>query len=159
MFLTKPPAFQPLGPLLREAREARGLTLEEASSSAGLQAAEVSALEEGQPLEAGVARLQAVSYARSLSLDVVALRDSLPAQPPLVSTKQTYLSNMSRPLRPRFRFSMELLAPLAPLGRAAVYLFLIATFFSTWEMMRQLSRVRSIPWITSNNQLTTFPVR
>lgn len=159
MFLTKPSTFRPLGPLLREAREDRGLALDEASRAAGLHAAEVSALEEDRPLDAGIARLQAVTYARSLGLDLVALRDSLPALPPLVSGKQTYISSTSRPLRPRFSFSMELLSPLAPLGKAAVYLLLFATFLSTWGMMRQLSRVRSIPWITSNNQLTAFPVR
>jgi len=159
MFLTKLPASRPLGPLLREAREERGLSVAEASRAAGLQAAKVCALEEDRPLDAGIARLQAVAYARSLGLDLIAIRESLPALPALVSRKQTYLSNISRPLRPRLRFSMELLAPLAPLGRAAVYALLIATFFSTWGMMRQLSRVRSIPWITSNNPLSAFPVR
>jgi transcriptional regulator with XRE-family HTH domain len=159
MFLTKSPVCRPIGPLLSAAREDRGLSLAEASQRAGLHPAEASALEEDRPLDAGIARLQAVSYARSLGLELVAIKDSLPALPTLVSRKQTYISNIARPLRPRFRLSMELLAPLAPLGRAAVYALLIATLFSTWGMMKQLSRVRSIPWITSNNQLSTFPVR
>ena len=159
MFLTKPPVCHPLGSLLREAREERGLSVADASRTAGLQAAEVRALEEDRPLDAGIARLQAVTYARLLGLDLIAIRESLPALPPLLSGKQAYLCKISRPLRPRIRFSMELLAPLAPLGRAAVYLLLIATFLSSWGMMRQLSRVRSIPWITSNNQLPSFPIR
>jgi transcriptional regulator with XRE-family HTH domain len=159
MFLTKPPVCRPIGPLLSAARDDRGLSLAEASQRAGLHPAEASALEEDRPLDPGIARIQAVSYARSLGLDLAAIKHSLPALPALVSRKQTYISNISRPLRPRFHLSMELFAPLAPLGRAAFYALLIATFFSTWGMMKQLSRVRSIPWITSNNQLSAFPVR
>lgn len=159
MFLTKSPVQPPLGLLLREAREKRGLALTEASRAAGLLVSNASALEEDRPLSDRIARIQAVTYARSLGLDLIAIRESLPPLSPLVSAKQTYLSNISRPLRPRFRISLELLAPLAPLGKAAVYLLLIATFLSSWGMMRQLSRVRSIPWITSNNHLSAFPVR
>jgi len=159
MFLTKSPVHPPLGPLLREARESRGLGLAEASRAAGLQVANASALEEDRPLSDRMTRLQAVTYARSLGIDLISIRASLPPLTPLVSPRQTYLSNMSRPLRPRIRISLELLAPLAPLGKASVYLLLIATFLSSWGMMRQLSRVRSIPWITSNNHLPAFPVR
>jgi hypothetical protein len=40
-----------------------------------------------------------------------------------------------------------------------VILLLLATFFTTWGMMRQLSRVRSIPWITSSTRPVSFGER
>ena len=45
---------------------------------------------------------------------------------------------------------------VAPLGKVVVILLLLATFFTTWGMMRQLSRVRSIPWITSSTRPVSF---
>ncbi len=147
---------KPLGPLLRGARESRGLTIEEAARSARLSESEIKLMESDRFEELPSGRLQAVTYARSLGLDPLAIRDSLPPMPALVPKGRRYIANYSRPLKPPFRLNLELLAPLAPLGRAAVYLLLAATFFSTWGMMRQLSRVRSIPWVTSNSTLSSF---
>jgi hypothetical protein len=104
-------------------------------------------------------RLHAVTCARVVGLDPLVIRESLPPMPALMPKGRQYIANYSRPLRPPFRFNLELLAPLAPLGRASVYILLVATFLSTWGMMRQLSRVRSIPWVTSNSGLSSFQPR
>ena len=159
MFFQKAPAYKPLGPLLREAREALGLSLDGASLAAGVVADEIRSLEADQPLESPFARLTAVAYARSLGIDPLEIRESLPPMPELLPRKSGYISNMARPTRPRWRLSVDILVPLAPLGRAVLYLLITATLLSTWGMMRQLSRVRSIPWITSNNHFSSFQVR
>ena len=116
-------------------------------------------MEDGGSMNPDVARIHAVTYARSLGLDPLNIKDALPPMPDLAPKNCQYLSNYSRPLKPPFRLSLELLAPLAPLGRVAVYLLLLTTLLSTWGMMRQLSRVRSIPWITSNASLSSFSNR
>ena len=121
-----------------------------------LSEAEIARMEESETMRSGISRIHAVTYARTLGLDPFDIKDSLPPMPELAPKNTQYLSNYSRPLKPPFRLSLELLAPLAPLGRAAVYLLLITTLLSTWGMMRQLSRVRSIPWITSSSRLPSF---
>jgi hypothetical protein len=135
-----------------------GLSRAEAARVARLSEKEVELLEE-ESLNPVVSRIHAVTYARALGLDLVDIKDALPLMPDLVPKNCQYLSNYSRPLKPPFRLSLELLAPLAPLGRAVVYVLLLTTFLSTWGMMRQLSRVRSIPWITSNSSLSSFSNR
>ena len=156
MFFNATAPQKPLGPLLREAREGLGWSLVEASGMSRLSEAEITRMEESETMRSGITRIHAVTYARTLGLDPLDIKDSLPPMPELAPKDTQYLSNYSRPLKPPFRLSLELLAPLAPLGRAAVYLLLITTLLSTWGMMRQLSRVRSIPWITSSSRLPSF---
>ena len=155
MFFHPTSSARPLGPLLRGARDGLGMSLEEASRAARLSESEIELMEEGSA-NPSISRIHAVTYARALGLDPLEIKDALPLMPDLVPKNCHYLSNYSRPLKPPFRLSLELLAPLAPLGRAVVYLLLLTTLLSTWGMMRQLSRVRSIPWITSNASLSTF---
>ena len=145
--------------MLREAREGQGLCLGKASRMSMLSLQEIELMEDGGSMNPDVARIHAVTYARSLGLDPLNIKDALPPMPDLAPKNCQYLSNYSRPLKPPFRLSLELLAPLAPLGRVAVYLLLLTTLLSTWGMMRQLSRVRSIPWITSNASLSSFSNR
>jgi transcriptional regulator with XRE-family HTH domain len=159
MFFQTTPSQPPLGalgPLLREARDRLGWSPAEAALAARLSQEEIISMEEGQSLSPDMARIHAVTYARALGLDPLDLKDDLPPMPELAPKNRQYLSNYSRPLQPPFRFNLELLAPLAPIGRASVYLLLLATLLSTWGMMRQLSRVRSIPWITSTSRLPSF---
>ena len=157
--------FQPtivpkaLGPLLREAREVRGLSIAEAARAARLPESEIELMESEHAGDLRPDRLHAVTYARILGFDPLAIRDSLPPMPALVPKGRQYLANYSRQLKPPLRLNLELLTPLAPLGRAAVYFLLAATFLSTWGVMRQLSRIRSIPWVTSNNTLPSFQSR
>ena len=156
MFFHATAPQRPLGPLLRESREALGWSLVEASGMSRLSEAEIARMEESETMRSGISRIHAVTYARTLGLDPLDIKDSLPPMPELAPKDTQYLSNYSRPLKPPFRLSLELFAPLAPLGRVAVYLLLITTLLSTWGMMRQLSRVRSIPWITSSSRLPSF---
>jgi cytoskeletal protein RodZ len=154
--------FQPtivpkaLGQLLREAREVRGLSIAEAARAARLPESEIELMESEHAGDLRPDRLHAVTYARILGFDPLAIRDSLPPMPALVPKGRQYLANYSRQLKPPFRLNLELLAPL---GRAAVYFLLAATFLSTWGVMRQLSRIRSIPWVTSNSTLPSFQSR
>jgi hypothetical protein len=135
------------------------MSLGEASQLARLSEQELERMEDGGSLNPDVARIHAVTYARALGLDPLSIRDSLPSMPELAPKNCQYLSNYARPLKPPFEWSLELLAPLAPLGRTAVYILLFTTLLSTWGLMRQLSRVRSIPWITSNASLSSFSIR
>lgn len=161
-FFQKPLVPEPLGALLVQARQTRNLTSSEASRLSGIPLKEVLALEEDRITGAGTARLHAVSYARALGIDPMEIRDSLPKTPELLPSGSLYLSNMNRsgsgaPFR---QFRRGLMMPfLAPLGRAAVWLLLTATLLSTWGMMRQLSRVRSIPWISCNSRPSSFSDR
>ena len=156
MFFNSKAPQKPLGPLLREAREALGWSIVQASGISRLSEAEITRMEEGGGMRSGISRIHAVTYARTLGLDPLDIKDSLPPMPEIAPKDTQYLSNYSRPLKPPFRLSFELLEPLAPIGRAVVYLLLITTLLSTWGTMRQLSRVRSIPWITSSNRLPSF---
>ena len=118
------------------------------------------ALEQDRPLDPSSARLHAVTYARALGLDPLEIRDSLPSVPDLVSRECRYLSRIAAPAKSRWRSPLESLnRVLAPLGRAALYLLLTATLLSTWGTMRQLSRIRSIPWITTNSHPSSFSNR
>jgi cytoskeletal protein RodZ len=136
-----------------------GLTVDQAASAAKLPLGDVLAMEEGRDPGHAFARIHAASYARLLGLDPVLLRKDLPDSPDLIPSSSDYLRNVTRPSRASVSFSLHLLAPLAPLGRACVYLLMVATLMSTWGLMRQLSRVRSIPWITSTSSLSSFQVR
>ena len=150
----------PLGPLLAKARKRLGFSLPQAAQAAGIPFSEAEALEEERPLDPLTARLHTVSYARALGIDPLEIRDSLPAMPQLVRGGRQYLSMMGRPRESRWRSPLEELHRiLAPLGRAALYMLLAVTLLSTWALMRQLSRVRSIPWITSNSAPSSFSPR
>jgi hypothetical protein len=151
---------EPLGPLLAAARRRSRLSLEDASRAAGIPGEEAQALEQDAFLDPAVARLHAVSYARAVGIDPVTIRDSLPPGPELMRGRGGYLAALGRPLFSRWRAPGTLLAPvLAPLGRVAVLLLLGATLLSTWEIMRQLSRIRSIPWVTANSHPVPFSTR
>jgi len=150
----------PLGSILAKARKHKGLSLPAAAKSAGISVPVAEALERDFPLDPSTARLHAVTYARSLGLDPSEIRDSLPALRELVTGGQRYLSRMARPAESRWRSPMgELYRILAPMGRAALYLLMVATLLISWGIGRQLSRIRSIPWITSNSQPSSFTPR
>jgi hypothetical protein len=150
----------PLGPILAKARKLSGLPLGKAALAAGISPSVAEALEQDRPLDPSSARLHAVTYARVLGLDPLEIRDSLPSVPDLVSRECRYLSRIAAPAESRWRSPLESLnRVLAPLGRAALYLLLTATLLSTWGMMRQLSRIRSIPWITTNSHPSSFSTR
>lgn len=153
----------PLGPMLTRARQRARLSITESARRAGITPGEAEAFEADRILIPGTARLHALSYARALGLDPAEVRDSLPPAPGIGSEERGYLSRMGRPDATRKPFSADLLRmvlePLAPLGRATVYLLLITTILGAWGAMRQLSRVRSIPWVTSNSRPASFSDR
>jgi cytoskeletal protein RodZ len=150
----------PLGATLAQARKRSRLPLAHAARIAGISEEEAEALEEDRPLDKATARLHAVSYARALGIDPRTIRDSLPPMPDLVVGSEQYLSKIGGSKQSRWRSPLEELHRiLAPLGRAVLYLLLVITLLSTWGMMKQLSRVRSIPWITSNAQPSSFSPR
>jgi cytoskeletal protein RodZ len=151
----------PLGPILVRERKSKRLSLTDAARIAGISPDEAAALEEDRAINMALARLHAVSYARALGIDTMTIRESLPPKPgPLVGDGQKYLSRMGLPKESRWRSPLEELHRiLAPLGRGVLYLLFVVTLLSTWGMMRQLSRVRSIPWITSNSQPAAFSPR
>ena len=135
----------PLGPLLREAREARKESLEEASLVARLSVAEIEALVNAQPLAPTRARIQAVSYLRSLGLNPSAFHESLPPVPELLSRSHRVVSRGDNPF---LQGCESLLAMLAPMGKLALTLLFLVALLGSWGMVRQLSRVRSLPWVT-----------
>ncbi len=146
----------PLGPILRSARDLRGISLGDASHEMRLSTEELASLEEDRPLDPRLARLHAVTYARFLGLDTAGIRQSLPPLPDLAPKNQNFLANAFRqPRTPR----RSLWEALAPMGKIALYFLVTVTLLSTWGMVRQLSRVRSIPWITTNTPPTSFSVR
>lgn len=150
----------PLGPILAKARKRSGLPLGKAALKAGISPSVAESLEQDGHLDPSSARLHAVTYARVLGLDPLEIRDSLPPVPSLVSPDTRYLGRIAAPPQSRWRSPMESLNRiLAPLGRAALYLLLTAILLSTWGMMRQLSRIRSIPWITTNSHPSSFSTR
>jgi cytoskeletal protein RodZ len=160
VFFQQQPSLRLLSEILLEARRATGMTVDQASVAARIPLGDVLALEGGRSPGHACSRIHAVTYARVLGLDPVELRDLLPGSPALLPKGQgQFLRNTSRRERPPLRISLELLSPLAPLGRAVVTLLLVSTLLGTWGMVRQLSRVRSIPWITTNSHPSSFFVR
>jgi cytoskeletal protein RodZ len=139
-----------LGPILREARVSRSLLLSEVALQLHLSLEEMEALEEDRPTDSRLARLHAVSYARLLGIDLLEIRDSLPARPALFPKHRQYMKNMTRKATPARHLPIEFLAPL---GRVALYLVLTGILLGTWGVVRQLSRVRDVPWITSSYTL------
>lgn len=147
----------PIGPVLSRARKAMKLTLEQAARRAGIPEEEALALEEDRVFNGRMARLHAFSYARALGVDPEEYLDSLPQGPDLVPKGSDYLSRMAEPQKASDFLSLDLLnRVLAPLGKAVVILFFVGVISMAWGMMRQLSRVRSIPWITSSSRPASF---
>lgn len=141
---------EPLGQTLRKGRLTRGLTKKAAARASLLSLAEIEALESDQPLNHRFARLLAVNYARTLGLNLDMIRQSLPPSPSFSTRGQGYLARMIGETP-----GIDWLAPfrvLAPLGRLALYLLLVAVLLGFWGMARQLSRVRPMPWITANTR-------
>ena len=153
MFFQSLKSPAPLGPILRSARDLRGLSLAEVSCGIRLSSEEIASLEEDRPLNPRLARLNAVCYARFLGLNTADIRQSLPPLPELAPEYQHFLSNASRQPRTPCRSPWE---ALAPMGKIVLYLLVTATLLTTWGMIRQLSRIRSVPWVTSTY---TMPVR
>ena len=145
LFQPKPDSA-PLGPLLRSAREARHLSLEEASRSSHLSLKEIEALENDTPLDLRYARIQSISYLRFLGLNPTELKDSLPALPELRTSGSRGVVRGENPL---WQALESLLAMLAPMGKIALALVLLVALLGSWGMVRQLSRVRSMPWVSS----------
>jgi len=136
---------EPLGPLLVAARKKRRLSVAEAARLSRIPVAEIEALESDAPHGSEMARLHAVSYARFLGIDPAAIRSSLPPMPRLSKPNHEFLGNMGA--RPRFDWSLPFKI-LAPMGKAAAYLVLILMLAGTWGALRQLARVRYMPWVT-----------
>lgn len=147
----------PFGPVLARARKAKRLTLSQAARRAGIPEHEALDLEEDRIPEGRMARLHAFSYARSLGIDPFEFLPSLPPAPSLVPKGTGYLSKMVQPRKNENLFGLDQInRVLAPLGKAVILLLLLGAVLTTWGMMRQLSRVRSIPWITSSSRPSTF---
>jgi transcriptional regulator with XRE-family HTH domain len=147
----------PFGPVLVRARKAKRLSLGQAARRAGIPEEEALALEEDRIPEGRMARLHAFSYARSLGIDPSEFLPSLPPAPSLVPKGTGYLSRMAHPRKTSDFFRLDRInRVLAPLGKAVILVFLLGVIFATWGMMRQLSRVRSIPWITSSSRPAVF---
>jgi transcriptional regulator with XRE-family HTH domain len=145
LFQQKPDAV-PLGPLLRQARMDRKLSLEEAAHAAHLSEQEIERLENDQPLDSRRARIQTVSYLRFLGMNPTEFKDSLPDLPNLMTSPRRVVVRRENPL---WQGGESLLAMLAPMGKLALSLLLLVTLLSSWGMVRQLSRVRSMPWVSS----------
>ncbi len=136
----------PLGPLLREAREARRLSIEEAALASHLSLQEIEEMENNTPLSSRLARIQTVSYLRFLGMNPTEFKDSLPPLPELTASGQKVVVRGENPL---WQAVESLLAMLAPMGKLALFLVLLVALLGSWGMVRQLSRVRSMPWVSS----------
>ena len=145
LFQQKPDAA-PLGPLLRQARMDRKLSLEEAAHAAHLSEQEIEGLENDQPLDARRARIQTVSYMRFLGMNPTEFKDSPPDLPDLMTSPRRAIVRGENPL---WQGVESLLAMLAPMGKLALSLLLLVALLTSWGMVRQLSRVRSMPWVSS----------
>lgn len=150
------PVAPPLGPILREAREVFLLSLEDVAGATHLSFEEIEALEEDRPLDPRRARIQAVSYLRFLQLNPTDFKDSLPPLPQLRTGSQSFLSNATKRVKPSTKSPLEMLAPM---GRLALTLVITITLFGAWGLMRQLSRVRSMPWVSSTYTVPVLPSR
>jgi len=150
------PEVPPLGPILRGARESRGLSLEQAAQNARLCHAEIQGLESDAPTDPRRARIQAVSYARILGLDPSVIRDSLPPLPALNHDYQLYISKVSRQPKRRHYSPLEVLAPM---GKFVLTLIVIAMVLGVWGLVHQISRVRPIPGLTSNTSFSDLFIR
>jgi cytoskeletal protein RodZ len=145
LFQPKPDAA-PLGPLLRQARMDRKLSLEETSRITHLSEKEIEALEHDQPLDSRRARIQTVSYLRFLGMNPMEFKDSLPDLPDLVTSPRRVDVRGENPL---WLGAESLLSMLAPMGKLALILVITISLLGSWGMVRQLSRVRSMPWVSS----------
>ena len=104
-----------------------------------------------------MARVHAFSYARSLGIVPEEYFHALPPPPSLVPKGSNYLSKMAKPSSSGDFFRLDQLNRiLAPFGKMVVILLFLGVILTAWGMMRQLSRVRSIPWITSSSRPTNF---
>lgn len=137
---------EPLGPLYRAAREERKLTLEQAALAVRIPV-RILGLLEGESLpEEGIMRLHAVTYARFLGIDPKDIRGSLPPLPPIAAPGKDYIGRLSVAPKLDWRTPFEILAPL---GRTVLYFLIAVLVIGTWGAVRHLSRVRTIPWVTS----------
>ena len=146
----EPPA---LGPLLRLARERASLSLEEAAIVSRIHPDDVRSLEGDDAARMRSARLKAVSYARSLGINPSQVRKSLPSAPVLVPQGRQFLSGTACRHKSAFVLLFEAFGFLAPMGRAILFLLITVSLVGTWGMIRQLSRVRPLPWTLANNSI------
>lgn len=149
------PTVPPLGPLLREARESFELTLEDVAKATHLSAETIQALEEDSPLDLRRARIQAVCYLRFLQMNPSEFKDSLPALPELGPTCHRVMSRGENPLLLAIH---SLLSMLAPMGKIALSVIFVVTLLGSWGVIRQLSRVRSMPWVSATYPAPITPV-
>jgi transcriptional regulator with XRE-family HTH domain len=136
---------EPLGHQLREARISRKLTIEKVSSTLHLSSEEIEGLEKDSPLDPRRARIQAISYLRFLGLDPSEFKDSLPPLPELFPRREKIQMRVENPVMIALQ---TLLAMLAPMGKFALILIITVMLLGSWGMMRQLSRIRSMPWVS-----------
>jgi cytoskeletal protein RodZ len=148
------PSTPPLGEILRKARHETALSLEQAALRACLIPKDARHLEEGDFTKVSSSRLKAVSYARSLGLNPSDLKNSLPDMPALVSKESKFLSVKAAQHQPFLMVLSQLFGFLAPMGRAVLYLLIATTLLGTWGVVRQLARVRYLPWTTIANNTT-----
>ena len=146
----------PLGTLLREARIARRFSLEQAAHEARISKEEIQALEEDSPLDPRRARIQAVSYARTLGLDPAELHDFLPPLPEVTAYHRKFFMNATRPPKPPRHPTV---AMLAPMGKFTLALILMTSLLGTWGLVHQIARVRIIPGLTSNTPSSETSLR
>lgn len=153
----------PLGAVLSKARQRKRLSIAQAARIAGISEEEATALEGDAVFSPGTARLHALSYARALGLDPSEIRESLPPPPSIAPAGNGYIARIANPGEGERGFSLRRLArileALAPLGRAVLYLLMVSILLGMWGVIRQLSRVRSIPWVTSNSIPPSFQDR
>ena len=142
--------------MLRAARDESGVSLDDISREIHLSREEMESLEEDCPVNPRLARLHAVTYARYLGLDPASIRQSLPPLPELTPKHQHYLSNTLIQPKVHRRSSWE---AFAPMGKGVLCFLLAATLLSIWGMVRQLSRVRAVPWVTTTYTLHDLPAR
>ena len=155
-FFQSIPIAPPLGPILREARESYSLSLEDVAKATYLSLEEIESLEEDHPIDPRRARIQAVSYLRFLQMNPSDFKNSLPALPLLKTGNQSFLANATKRVKSIKKSPLEMLAPM---GRLALTLVLTIALFGAWGLMRQLSRVRSMPWVSSTYTVPVLPSR
>ena len=148
---------EPLGQILRMARLRRGLSKRAAARGSLLYISEIEALESDRPIPHRLARLRVVNYARFLGMNLQEIRESLPPTPGFSTQGQEYLSLMAED-SPRVDW-MSPFRVLAPLGRIAFYIFIAVMLLGALGMVRQISRIRPMPWITASNRISTVPAQ
>ena len=158
-FFSRSAPTRQLGPILSEARGKRHLSLKSAAKRASVPLELARSLEEGYDdmfLDPSYSRIQAVTYVRSLGIDPSGVSELLPPHPMLTRENKSYLASVSLGRKRTWRPPMQLLAPM---GRGVFYLLMAGLLAGTWGMYRQLSRIRSMPWVTTIEKPAKLPLQ